>query len=429
MRNNNLSHQSSAAQGTGAATRCVHPALHFEPGFACVGIVDARNNFGQVTSDRKFLTNVTLKTHTLQPEPLFHSGIAGRWSQDRLDRWLNGEPGPTFADTLTTLTGVLDSHMEFRHPEEPLVVGCWIVATYFYPLFPAFPRLHLQGEKGSGKSKLLEIVSHTAFNGLLRLNPTPATLFRLIDPLRPTLCLDEMESLLTTEHREINGILNNGYRGGGSIDRCEGKDFQLRTFAVYAPIALAGISGVNSITLDRCISLVMERGHDRAKINHVVDRENTVFGHIRDQSYRLALSRFPDIPPARDGLSVPDWLKGRHRELYMPLITIGALAENDGLSGVIEALLATAERECGDRNVLSDDLDAAIGIWRTLLNGSDAVSVRPKEFAKKMEEETRVKWTSARAGQMLRRYGFERNRVSHGTVYELTRQQVEKLCL
>jgi len=429
MRAQNLSCPLSDTQGaTSSRTRCVHPALHFESGFACLGVVDDRRAFAQVTSDRQYLTGTRLESaHDVCPKPLSYAGLAGQWDKGCLEQWLKGEAAPTLAETLSAVRAIVDSHIEFRRLEEPLLVTCWILATYFHPLFHAFPRLHAYGEKGSGKSKLLEVVSLTAFNGLLHLNPTPATLFRLIDPLRPTLCLDEVESLAATDHKDLLAIINAGYRSGARIDRVEGQDFQLRSFEVYAPMALAGISGLNPVTADRCIGLVMDRGRNPQKINRPADPKNRDFANVRDGCYRVALSRFADVQRAQDSLGLPDWLNGRHRELYLPLLVVAALAEKEGCSGVTDALLAIAAKECEDRSGPSLELEAILRILTEQLGGSDQGKIRPMQLANRMERETGVRWSAERAGQALRRLGFVRVRDRDGSAYVITRDRVTEL--
>jgi hypothetical protein len=199
---------------------------------------------------------------------------------------------------------------------------------YFFPLFPTFPRLNLYGERGTGKSKLLQIIACLAFNGFHRISPTPTILFRLSGPLRPTFCLDEMEGLAKHDSQEIFAILNAGYKMGGAIDRTEGEagNRQVVMYPVYAPIAPAGISGLNATTTDRAITLSMGRGKDLAKLNRHLSLEDLTFTGLRAGCYRLALTRFSDVRQAWAGLNLPTWLVARHQELDAPLLTIGTLA-------------------------------------------------------------------------------------------------------
>jgi hypothetical protein len=72
------------------------------------------------------------------------------------------------ADRLRTL---FEKYVEFHRSEDAATVVCWIVGTYFFPLFATFPRLNIHGEKGTGKSKLIHLISLLAFNGLWLVAP------------------------------------------------------------------------------------------------------------------------------------------------------------------------------------------------------------------------------------------------------------------
>jgi len=61
------------------------------------------------------------------------------------------------------------------------VIALWSAGTYLFPAFPAYPYLQLAGEKGSGKSKVQDVLSCVAFNALQVVDPSPAVIYRLID--------------------------------------------------------------------------------------------------------------------------------------------------------------------------------------------------------------------------------------------------------
>lgn len=82
-------------------------------------------------------------------------------------------------------------------------------------------------------------------------------LFRLAEPVRPPFCLDEIEGLAADDRQDILAILNMGYKAGGRVPRCEGDSHTIKRWTLYCPVALAGIAGVNRVTEDRAITLVL----------------------------------------------------------------------------------------------------------------------------------------------------------------------------
>ena len=407
--------------------RRIHPSLHFEEDLACVCIVDANNDRFIITSNKEAIRLSALDKKTFSIKPIEYSGIYLRWSIEDMEQWRVGDPAPSIGDTVQYIQEVIEYYVQLRRAEESVLIACWIVATYVYLLFPAFPRLHLLGEKESGKSKLLELIAHMAFNGLLRLNPTPAMLFRLIGPLRPTLCLDEVESLAGEDYKQMLSIINSGYKQGGVVDRVGGKDFEkISSFPVYAPLALAGIAGLNPTTESRAITLLMERGGDE-RVNREVLAEEPYFQDIRNACYRSALTDFQLVREEARNLQIPEWLSGRHRELYKPLLTIASLAEKDVDCSFSQNILTLAEQELGDRSKHSIENETILEGLQVALGQHDEVTVRPRNIAWGVSQKLDRKISPEKVGTALHRLGFPRERVSKGTLYHVTREKLESV--
>lgn len=421
MSNENLSQPGLPLQG-----RRIHPALHFEGNFASVGIVGYEGRFWVVTSDRQIIS-LDQQDLFLETPSLAYPGIANRWDVHDLNDWLATGQSPSFGELVQWIKDVIAHFCELEYEEQASLIACWIMGTYFHQLFPAFPRLHLHGERGSGKTKILTLITALAFNGLLRLNPTPATLFRLVHSLRPTLSLDETETLAGHDRAELLSILNGGYKRGAQVDRCLGDNHELRSFDVYSPISLGGISGLNSVTEDRALTIVTVRGKDRSRINCEVISDDSLFQEIRNCCYRLILSRFLHVQEVRQGLVLPDWLTGRHRELYMPLLAIATLAESEGTTSLKEDLLSLAYHELPQRTGKSFETEALMDVLRPMIAKANPLAARPGYVAFLLEDGLGSRVTAEKVGQMLRRLGFERCRDSTGTYYLVTSERLAEL--
>ena len=405
----------------------VHPALHFEKYFSAIGIIDLTGRYRLVTSDRVLVDPETWAARSVEPKPFSYRPVKGRWDQDDLDLWIKGHRGPSMRRTVDLIRKTLDALMEFRRSEESALVTCWIVGTYFFPLFGTFPRLHLHAGPESGKTKLLQFIAATAFNGLLRINPTPATLFRLIGPLRPTVCLDEMESLAGDDHRDIHSILNNGYKSDGCVDRCVGDAHLPTPFQVFSPIAMASIAGLSSVTESRAISLLMEQGRDAEKVNRSMDAQNPVFPQIRGLCYRLALSQFQHISSAWKTVPLPDWLRARKRELFHPLLTIAWLADGRQNGPMTKAVQSLALQDSQHRTAPSLEDEAVFGALKSSLNGGPFANVRPGDLIGPVDQKLGRRLSPEKIGHILKRSAFERKRDDEGTYYKVTAQRLSEL--
>jgi hypothetical protein len=139
----------------------LHPALHFEPGFTSVGILDAagkpllvtRLGEGKPTSASPAMTDDDdwrLGSRLIHPAPMPYARFNGRWAEADVKSFCADGVSAGFADFLDGLRDELTRLVEFPRPEHASLIACWIAGTYFSPLFKTFPRLNLNGRKASG---------------------------------------------------------------------------------------------------------------------------------------------------------------------------------------------------------------------------------------------------------------------------------------
>lgn len=407
----------------------LHPWLHIDAHGAIVSRMTDSGTCQLVTSERTSFEAKDVKdlvTAVLRP----YHGLHGRWPDADAEAWRQSGSAPAFSEVLSLMMVALERAVEFPRPEQRALLATWTMGSYFFPLFLAYPRLSLAGEKGSGKSKLMTVLSATAFNALLMVNPTPAVLYRLVQEFRPTLLLDEVEGFSKEDAREILAIVNSGYKAGATVPRCEGKEQKrVESFQVYAPLALAAIRSVNGTTEDRCIPLVLTRGLDPAHINAEVDPADDTFTTIRSGCYRLLLTRWPAVQEAVAALTPPDWLVARARELWKPLLAIAAVADQESGLEITRDLLRLARDHVADREDLSDEGAALMEELTERLDGhGSTLIVRPGDIAESLQK--RLGWkdrpTPRLVGSWLKRYGFSPMRRAKGGIpYEVTAEKLE----
>lgn len=403
----------------------IHPALHVDDAGIIVGVVTEAGEYRLVTSERKLYDPAEIKDVLAFP-PRPYPDLAGRWADEDLTAFLHGEDGTTFSEVLALIINALDDAMEFPRPEQRALVAVWSVASYFFPLFLAFPRLNFSGERESGKSKLMTLLRAMAWNALLMLNPTPAVLYRLVHEFRPTLLLDEVEGLNRDDSREVLAVINSGYKAGGTVPRCEGeKTKRVELFNVYAPLVLAAIKNVNAVTEDRCIPLTLQRGTDRRRINAEVDLTAPEFARIRSWCYRLLLTRWRDVRATYQTAALPAWLNARARELWRPLLAVASLADTENGLALTPDLLWLARAHVEDRTDISAEGEALLAVLADRLGESLAIILHPGELTEDLRK--RLGWRDAPSPELvsawLRRFGFSkanppRDRV--GMRYEVT---------
>ncbi len=283
-------------------------------------------------------------------------------------------------------------------PDQLCVVALWIVHTHAIEAAEATPFLDVTSpEKGSGKTRLLEVLALLVNNPWHAVAPSEAVLFRKLDRDRPTLLLDEVDAVFgakAKEHEGLRMLLNSGNRRGVSVPRCVGKQFELKDFTVFGPRALAGIGRLPDTIADRSIPLRMVRRTREEPIDGFGGpqrrRAEADAAGLREQVARWAAANVatlkeatPDLPPdlsdrAQDGteplLAIADaaggeW-PGRARAAVLALY--GSTATDEASSGVrlladIRSVFADAPTDCMTSEALCHALaaieDAPWGDW------------------------------------------------------------------
>lgn len=139
----------------------------------------------------------------------------------------------------------------------------WVMGTYLFNGFNAFPYLLLMAERGSGKTRFLELIRDLSSIGFLWVKPTLSTLFRAVHALHPTVCLDEMEWMndeRNPDGQEMLNILNAGYQKGAIVPRTASeKGMIVEYFNVYCPKAIATTQEISGVLNSRCLRLPILR--------------------------------------------------------------------------------------------------------------------------------------------------------------------------
>lgn len=144
------------------------------------------------------------------------------------------------------------------------LIALWIIGTYLHNDFPSYPFLFFNAMKGSGKTRLLKLVTYLSKDGQLLNSLSEAVLFRTTG----TLGIDEFEGLNRKGAEGLRELLNSAYKKGAKVKRMrkvkafDGEKQEVEEFDVYRPILMANIWGMESVLGDRCIHLVLEKSQN-----------------------------------------------------------------------------------------------------------------------------------------------------------------------
>lgn len=239
------------------------------------------------------------------------------------------------ADLLDAIGNLLARFVAFPSDAARDAIALWIVHAHAVEAFESTPRLALLSpEKGSGKTRTLEVIALLVPNPLHAVNISAAALYRLVADKQPTLLLDEADSYLgnviSKQHEDLRGLINAGHRRGATVYRGEvsGKTVKVVEFPAFAACALAGIGDMPDTILDRSVIIPMKRRAPHEQIEPFRERLVRADAHkLRDRIAAWAAEHTDDL---RDTWpDMPDGIEDRAADVWEALIAIADRAGGD----------------------------------------------------------------------------------------------------
>lgn len=256
---------------------------------------------------------------------------------------------PMTGDDVATVTGKLLEEcraLVTRYfvvlEEQAVIMAAWILHTYVFEAAEITPYLHITApEKECGKSNLMDLLAAVAANPVQSSGTTPAALVRIVDAMKPTLFIDEMDALLkgSKESAEsIRGILNAGFRRGGVFRKCNAATHEPEAFETFCPKCLTGIGELWDTVASRSIAIVMRRKRRDEFVEPFRQRKIKEAGTpIRTQLEAWAASGVTglllEMPPAAIAS-----LSDRQNDIAEILLAVAQFAGDAWLQRLTEAL-------------------------------------------------------------------------------------------
>lgn len=332
------------------------------------------------------------------------------------------------------------------------IIALWIIGTYFHEQFVSFPYLYINAMRGSGKSRLLRLMTILAKDGKMLNSMTEAVLFRT----KGTIAIDEFESATAKEMQSLRELLNSGYKKGIKIIRMrkikaiDGEQQVPEEFEVYRPILIANISGIDQVLEDRCISLILEKSNNFEKVMLIEDFEcsdniknvvvmlnqcrlcsvcrqkdvykdwNTYIKEIFSPTptYTTTLTTLPTLPTQNTLFSkIKDTgIYGRNFELSIPLILIASWIGEDVVDITLSTLGEIIKEKKHEEEIESRDvmLIEFISKMQSTLDWTrlNRFCINFRDYADLTDKEE----SNEQVGRALKRLGLiiDKRRVSQG---------------
>ena len=209
-------------------------------------------------------------------------------------------------------------------PKEKAIFTAYILMSYCPEFFETVPYLYLVGDNSSGKSHALQLLAYLCYRPLYATSVPPADIYFYLgkEKTDPPLTLLEDEFQGSDRDTEKMKIYKAGYKRGARVPRIisepNGKRRQ-EFFNAFGPKVVAAEELIeNKGFLERCIIIKMVKGEPEK--DHYDREDEARFARLRSEllKWRMAVLAGREKLPELE----LEWLKGRDRELYLPLLTV-----------------------------------------------------------------------------------------------------------
>ncbi len=153
---------------------------------------------------------------------------------------ISGEPSNKDQKALfTDVEQFIRDHVFFVEDSYYGVAASWAICTWIKEPLRIAPRPIFYGTTQSGKTRAINTMKEIVYRGYAPTIPTPATLYALIERYRPTLFIDEYQSIQNLEKlNDIEAVFKSGYEKGGTVPRMNPNTMEPVIHRVYGFMGL-----------------------------------------------------------------------------------------------------------------------------------------------------------------------------------------------
>ena len=204
-------------------------------------------------------------------------------------------------------------------------LALWTLFSHAWFHFDTLPILAVCApEKRCGKSRTLNVLSTVVRRGKKCDNLTAPVLFRLVDQIRPTVLLDELDCYLP-HNDELRGIINAGHDPEGVVYRCCGDAYEIVPYQAGSPKAITGIGKFPGTIEDRSIVINIRRKFPEETVERwFASRRKKELKHLGRKANRWVEDhgvKLEKIVPV-----MPSELNDRAQDNWWPLFAIAEKA-------------------------------------------------------------------------------------------------------
>ncbi|MDI6708909.1 MAG: hypothetical protein QME47_07500 [Candidatus Thermoplasmatota archaeon] len=216
----------------------------------------------------------------------------------------------------------ISTYIDFTDSKTYVYYTAFLMATYFYYVYNAFPYNHFHGEHNSGKSQAQRIGFRLAFHGEYVKKITSSQIFRTIESTGCSFFIEEAEHLWSRDvEPELQQVLNAGYQKDGVARITDKNTLRSLRFNVYGPKSFSSIREMHPTLRTRTVQNLMLRTlTNKGDLSF----DDELARKIRDELYILRLQEGTYFAKAAKNSNHFEDLRlsNRDRELFIPLLQV-----------------------------------------------------------------------------------------------------------
>jgi putative DNA primase/helicase len=284
-----------------------------------------------------------------------------------------------------------------------VVVALWIMLTWAHEAATHSPTLMITSpEAACGKSTLLDLVALLLRRALPTVSITGPALFRSIEKWKPTLLIDEADTIFA-ENEELRAVLNSGWTRGQGVVRCAGDDNEPALFATFCPKVLA-LKGkrVPDTVATRAIVIELKRKLDHETTADFKHQDDEGLRSLRQQLARWSTDNIKELANASPAL--PAGFANRVAANWKPLLAIAdacGMGELAREAAVEVAALKASDDESAGLELLSDVRDVFDDKDRPFTADDNKDCILSKRLVELLVSDEELRWSTFNAGKPI----------------------------
>lgn len=366
--------------------------------------------------------------------------IEEKWSVAELQKFLDEYAKvkatvPLPKAVFEEVVGLAKRYAELEQEIDYWLLTAWIIGTYFYPIFYAYPFLHIKAPKRSGKSQCLNLLGQLCFNAI-KARPSLAALSETVDSLRGTYLIDQADALGRKGTEDLLDILADSYKKSGGKRRIinfdKHKSREILEFETYSPKAFASIRELPEDLRDRCLVIGLIRSQ---KNFPDPDDSNNNWRGIRGEIYKFLMVTYGLVSSTytvrKIGYRGNSKIIGRSLELWLPFEVIMECFEvKEKIAEAKSRFLAQYgfseyEPDEVEEEVIKAVLSQLQGLTEAILTPRAISELLPSEL---FDSGDTPKQRAAKVGWTIKKFNLsseKKSRTKEGVQYLFQRNKVE----